>query len=342
MSITAAPKRGTARPAPAVDSPNTAGASDRPGEPSPGAGEQSHSAGPTVATVKEFASAMTTVAAKSLSQQDRRGTLADVDEAIGKLQLVRTRLIAAEDASGDWVADGDKNLETWLGRSTRSGYGPAKSDVDMSRTLEDLPIVGNAFEAGTITVEHVKAASRQYTHASDDQRDALTSSQGQQDLVTKAQDKDAGRFNKQLARDLARVDAAKLERDRASVKNAATSNCPNAAAACSWKESWIRLPANTYAPRWTPPPPGPASTTRAHRTNTAPTRSPTSRNTPSTPARSNREATSGPTSWSPCQLPNGPTGNAQAACPRLRRPQPSQTKHRWPRPNWKPCSATAH
>lgn len=95
--------------------------------------------------------------------------LTAVNTITSRAKLLITRLVAAEAESGDWAADGDKTMEAWLGHHTGAGYGPAKSDVEIAQTLQDLPALGQALEAGTVTVEHVRATSRQYANGSDAQ-----------------------------------------------------------------------------------------------------------------------------------------------------------------------------
>ncbi|NYI67514.1 hypothetical protein BJY26_001820 [Spelaeicoccus albus] len=155
---------------------------------------------------------------RGLTRQERRQAMHAVNTIAGGVKLLTTRLVGAEAASGDWAADGDKTLESWLGHHTGTGYGPAKSDVDMATTLEDLPALGQALEDGEVTVEHVRVTSRKYSRGSDAQKEALSSAEGQADLVHKAGRADAGAFGKQLDQDLARIDAAKLERDRDAVR----------------------------------------------------------------------------------------------------------------------------
>lgn len=155
---------------------------------------------------------------KALTRDQRRRALTAVNTMAGQAKLLTTRLVGAEAESGDWAAEGDKTLESWLGRHTGAGYGPAKSDVEMAQTLEDLPALGEALENGEVTAEHVKTASQQYSRGSDAQREQMASTGGQADLVKKAHDEDAGAFGKHLKQHLARVDAAGLERDRDAVR----------------------------------------------------------------------------------------------------------------------------
>lgn len=158
------------------------------------------------------------VPVNDLDCDERRRMLSAVNTITSRAKLLTARLVAAEAEAGDWAAEGDRTLEAWLGRHTGSGYGPAKSDVDMAQTLEDLPALGQALESGKVTVEHVRAASAQYTHGSDAQRESLSSPAGQTELVDKAGREDAGQFGKHLKQHLARIDAEKLERDRDAVR----------------------------------------------------------------------------------------------------------------------------
>lgn len=174
------------------------------------------------AELKALSCTATFAATKRLSRSERRAMFSSMDGAISQLQAVRSRLVTAEDASGDWISDGDKSFESWLARTTKSGYGPAKNDADMARTLDDLPALDQALEDGDVTIEHVKTASKHYSRASDSQRDSLNSPDAQDALVEKAKHTDAGRFGKQLAKDLARVDTQQLERDREAVRRRRT------------------------------------------------------------------------------------------------------------------------
>ncbi|WGW13455.1 DUF222 domain-containing protein [Saxibacter everestensis] len=148
----------------------------------------------------------------------RRDALRVLGEMAGLLESVQARLIAAEERSGDWQGDGERSIESWLGKQTKSGYGKAKADLAVSRALAELPALGEALESGEVSGEHVRVVSRQFEHASAPQRAALTSPQGQAELLRGAKGADAGVFGKALKHRMAAVDAAKLQRGQDAVR----------------------------------------------------------------------------------------------------------------------------
>ncbi|WGW12978.1 DUF222 domain-containing protein [Saxibacter everestensis] len=158
------------------------------------------------------------VVMSSWDRGTRRDALRVVGEMAGLLELVQARLIAAEERSGDWQGDGERSIESWLGKQTKSGYGKAKADLAVSRVLAELPALGEALESGEVSGEHVRVVSRQFEHASAPQRAALTSPQGQVELLRGAKGADAGVFGKSLRHRLAAVDVAALQRGQDAVR----------------------------------------------------------------------------------------------------------------------------
>ncbi|WGW14163.1 DUF222 domain-containing protein [Saxibacter everestensis] len=151
-------------------------------------------------------------------RNSRRTVLTTLDDLAGQIELHRSRVIAAEEKTRDWAADGEPNIASWLGRHSRTGYGKAKADLALARTLDELPAVGEALDTGQLSSEHARVISRQFEHASEVQRETLTSAQGQAELLQSAKHADAGAFGKALRQRMAGIDREKLQRDHDAVR----------------------------------------------------------------------------------------------------------------------------
>ncbi len=83
-------------------------------------------------------------------------TLLDGLEALGRrLGSIRSRLLAALEADGQWAVDGSRSFSAWLRRATGASSGHAWRETTTARALRaHLPATAEALGNGLIGVEH--------------------------------------------------------------------------------------------------------------------------------------------------------------------------------------------
>lgn len=142
----------------------------------------------------------------------RAAVLQDLDATITTLMAARAELLVAERAAGSWRGSGDPTFEAWRGRTSRVGLRAASTEVKRAETLADMPALRSAARAGEVSVEHVDVVARTTAGASPRVLEALSSPEGQSELVDLARRVDAGRFAKAVGVLAASIDHQALER----------------------------------------------------------------------------------------------------------------------------------
>jgi len=145
-------------------------------------------------------------------QAARAAVLADLDASITTLTAARAELLVVERAAGAWRASGDPSFEAWRGRTSRMGSRAAATEVRRAETLAEMPSLRSAARAGQVSIEHVDVVARTQATASPLVRTALTSPEGESELLELARRVDAGRFAKAVAVLAASIDHDALER----------------------------------------------------------------------------------------------------------------------------------
>lgn len=95
--------------------------------------------------------------AQTLSCGDTRERLFAVQAAEDALGAAKSVLLADLDATKDFEIDGASTLNMWVRNQLRMNAGQATKLVKNVRALRDLPLVGDAAEAGLINAHHVQA-----------------------------------------------------------------------------------------------------------------------------------------------------------------------------------------
>ncbi len=72
-------------------------------------------------------------------------------------------MVAAYERSGDWRGDGYGSTAAALAAECHMTEGAARTHVELARTLEDLPIVADAFAAGEVSRQHASVIAKVVT-----------------------------------------------------------------------------------------------------------------------------------------------------------------------------------
>ena len=155
----------------------------------------------------------TAAAARSSSPQGRRSAVAVLDRVTARLSTARGRLLVAEKQSLAWRGRGDPTFEAWRGRTSKEGRTAAGQEIRRAETLDQLPALATAAEAGAVTLEHVDVVARATRTAPARVREVLATPQGQADVLAMARRNDAGSFKDAFARWAATQDPAAHERN---------------------------------------------------------------------------------------------------------------------------------
>ena len=150
--------------------------------------------------------------ARTWSASGRAGLIGELDRAITVLTSVRADLLIAERDGGGWKHAGDPSFEAWRARTSRSGMGAAFREVRCADALVAMPEMRRAAELGQVSVEHVDVVAKVAATGSAPVRQALTSAQGQAEVLGLARRLDAGRFTRSMALWAATLDSVALER----------------------------------------------------------------------------------------------------------------------------------
>jgi len=74
---------------------------------------------------------------------------------VQRLEAVATGAVGAFDASGDWKASGARTAATFLAVESRLPRTRCSARVGRARRLSELPLTGEAWRAGELSVDHV-------------------------------------------------------------------------------------------------------------------------------------------------------------------------------------------
>ncbi|WGW12018.1 DUF222 domain-containing protein [Saxibacter everestensis] len=162
----------------------------------------------TVATAK----ALTSNQVRAWTMDERRQALSALDDLTRIAALTKARILTVEEESGDWALRGDPSIEAWRARTTREGYGKARDELHLARTVEEAPRLGDAVQNGDITAEHATVLARGMQTASEAQREALQTPEIQDDLLRSAGKTNANDFKTALKHKLADIDKAAHQR----------------------------------------------------------------------------------------------------------------------------------
>lgn len=125
-------------------------------------------------------------------------TLLDGLEALGRrLGGIRSRLLSALEADGEWAVDGSRSFSAWLRRATGASSGQAWRETKTARALRThLPATAEALGHGLIGVEHAHLLAT-HTTSTPERLAALAHPQiGEAFLVETATRMDASDFAK--------------------------------------------------------------------------------------------------------------------------------------------------
>ncbi len=149
--------------------------------------------------------------AKSWPQQAQGEVVAALDE-VGRLAAVaKAPLLAAQEAEGAWRGPGMKSFEDFRARTTRTGRGPARREVNTARTLQELEGGLEALESGAFTPVHAERLGSITDDLPEEHKQALLTGQGAQRVKKLAERLDPTRFAKRVQDMVAALSAAQVE-----------------------------------------------------------------------------------------------------------------------------------
>lgn len=142
---------------------------------------------------------------------ERHQVLAELDRAIATLEMVRGRVLVAEQEAQTWRGAGDPSVTAWRARTGRTGKRAASAQVRQAEGLAATPQVADAVTTGEISSQHASVVARLVSSGSTAQRAMVTSDEGQRRLVEMARRLDADTFATASARLAAEVDPPSLQ-----------------------------------------------------------------------------------------------------------------------------------
>lgn len=80
----------------------------------------------------------------------------DLDVQLARLQAAHARAVAAADAAQVWAIDGSRSCAAWLARHRHCPRGRISGALKLGRLLRAMPRTAEAFERGSVTVDHVR------------------------------------------------------------------------------------------------------------------------------------------------------------------------------------------
>ncbi len=189
-----------------------------PADPAPAASAMLGSLDALVERAAELASAGSGY--ERWSGRDRGRALRALDRLTGALATVRAGLLVAERAAQTSVRPGDRDFESARARTTRTGLGEARREVQQADALVALPAVARAVRDGEVPLPHVDALARASAHAGDRARAALASPEVQERLVGLARRQTVKEFTASVARVVAEHEPEAVERSVAAQRRA--------------------------------------------------------------------------------------------------------------------------
>lgn len=145
------------------------------------------------------------------SFEDRGSVIRTLDRAVELATLYRSRVLAAHKADGRWRRSGDRSFESFRGRTTRTGTGAARAEMELAEGLGALPQAVRAVEGGDVSLGHAEVLTRLRTRCSASVRAALDAG-GAAELLALARGLDVPTFAKRAAAWAAARDVEEAER----------------------------------------------------------------------------------------------------------------------------------
>src|SRR5690625_1433065 len=110
---------------------------------------------------------------------------------------IQVSVLGAAETSGKWALDGQRNFDSWVSSQTGTTRGTAGRAVKLSKSLQDdLPATRKALAEGTISADHAQIIARRCTTTDNHRTRLADTHQGEEFLVKKAKEMDAGKFSK--------------------------------------------------------------------------------------------------------------------------------------------------
>jgi len=143
----------------------------------------------------------------------RRAALDVIDRTVAALTTAKAHLLRAEEASGAWQGQGDRDYATYRGRTTGAGSSAAGAELRTAAVLTDMPAVEEAFRSREISQRHVEAIARTVARATPVVTAALADPAQQAALVDLGRRLDGRAFTRAVDRWVASLDPVSVERD---------------------------------------------------------------------------------------------------------------------------------
>jgi len=168
-----------------------------------------------LAQLERSAQVLADAATESTRWQDahRRAALDVIDRAVAALTAAKAHLLRAEEASGTWQGQGDRDYSAYRGRTTRAGSSAAGAELRTAAVLTDMPAVEEALRSREISQRHVEAIARVAARATPVVTAALADPVQQAALVDLGRRLDGRAFARAVDRWVASLDPVSVERD---------------------------------------------------------------------------------------------------------------------------------
>jgi len=149
--------------------------------------------------------------------EERAGVIESLDRLTALVGVYRAGVLAAHKQDGRWAGSGDRSFEAFRGRTTRTGTGAARAEMELAEGLAALPQAAAAIEAGRVGLGHAEVLTRLRARSSQRVRDALDAG-GAAELLAAAAQVDVPTFAKRAAAWAAARDADAAEASFAAVR----------------------------------------------------------------------------------------------------------------------------
>jgi hypothetical protein len=88
-----------------------------------------------------------------------------LDRVITQITVYRGGLLGAHKADGRWALAGDRSFEAYRGRTSRTGTGAARGEMELAEALAELPAAAAALHAAEVTLGHARELARLHNRA---------------------------------------------------------------------------------------------------------------------------------------------------------------------------------
>ncbi len=164
-----------------------------------------------VEALRELAARADATFAPGWAWEERSSVIAALDRATELIGLYRSRVLSAHKEDGRWSRSGDRSFESYRGRTTGTGTGAARAEMELADGLAALPQAARAVEDGQVSLAHAEVLTRLRARSSGSVQHALDAG-GAAELLAAAGGLDAPTFARRAAAWAAAQDVEAAER----------------------------------------------------------------------------------------------------------------------------------